>query len=1242
MKKLISVFTALTTILWLMGAYLVLPVKAVTFTDGALARESDEFDVYIIKLVGAEKFKRLILNPDVFNMYGHLKWSNVQVVADGTLADYTTSELVREINDTKVYKLYPDGDVGTKKWVETLDCFTTQGYNWNSVYIINSFDRDSYTTAATTLCGGAAEVGAITLSLASDSPKAVTIPKTAQGVTFIKVKVEGSGKISQVTVKRSGAGSVDDFDNVYVYQDGKRLTSGRTISSASSKVTFIGLKLSAPTTFDIVADVSAVSGGNQDYFVIESASDVTADATVGGSFPISGNAMSFSGTDAGTLTVERSGSTAYNVTIGEIGVEVSQFKVTTGTEGTKISRIQLFNSGTITTTKLTNVKLKVGGTEVASGEFSSDGYVVFSLATPYEITKGNSAIFRVYADISGGKPAENVKLYLELATDILGLGTTLGYGMTPTITSYDSDTYVTATLTGGDLTMVKTGPNAGNIGTKTSDTVFLELAMSAAADITISRTRLAWCINSDGDATYDAAGTDFTDVEDVKITNKDTGVVWAGPHDGSAFVTATTTALGGMCPGSIAGVYKDYTDTFDLAAGSSYNLKITADVKIANTANGNSQIDANDIIKIIWVSYPTIVGTSGNVNYVKYTNTTNAVDDSAMIPSGDIAGEEMTIKAASLAVTLAGSPAGTDDGAGLIGTARKFVKGEQAVDAVGLVFTAGVASDMKVTDLTLSNYVDCDGAGLAAPGVYTLGLQGSNCYTKNLISSVKIYEKESGNALYATAKGFSGTSYENVAYSGLNWTIPAGESRTLLVKSNISSIGPTESTGFDMVSFDILTPSTDITCQDKDSNSVTATGTSANGATNPNVAIGVYNYGSITIAKSDDTPLQSILTMGSTNNEVSKFKLTGTVEGFYIEKYSIKIDEDLASRSNFTGLALKYQTTAQSGTSDWTVSTKKTFGSTATLSFNFTGDARPYVPKDDSSYITAVVDVEGYNAGKGAKSGDYTQFWTAANSSNEFTAYGSKSGHLFNGGGTGVTVGTDNEIVKTGINNHYIFRSRPVFAKKAWSGDINELARFSITAQGYDVTFDGTDSADIGFNDYQDNVVSTSLEFDVIASGTDETDQTFSLYRADTNEVVSSVSDVRTSHADAMVLDTDDQTYTSTISFHFEEYTSAIVIAKDATKEFYVMLDNTVDFNNQDEYLQLKLLNDQGDITTNYGAAADTAATYLFSNCNIVWYDGTDDESTRTTFEHRICMPASTRGIGDLPLSFRLLQGTAQ
>ena len=38
-----------------------------------------KYDIYIVKLVGEKKFKRLILSPHVFDSYGHLNWDNVNL-----------------------------------------------------------------------------------------------------------------------------------------------------------------------------------------------------------------------------------------------------------------------------------------------------------------------------------------------------------------------------------------------------------------------------------------------------------------------------------------------------------------------------------------------------------------------------------------------------------------------------------------------------------------------------------------------------------------------------------------------------------------------------------------------------------------------------------------------------------------------------------------------------------------------------------------------------------------------------------------------------------------------------------------------------------------------------------------------------------------------------------------------------------------------------------------------------------
>lgn len=116
--------------------------------EGALIKTKDNPDIYIVKYVGDKWFKRLILSPSVFKNYGHLRWENVMVKDQTVLNAYTTSSLVRAVGDSKVYRLYPQGDTGEKRKLKDNSVITKLGLDADSIYEINSYDRDSYITGA--------------------------------------------------------------------------------------------------------------------------------------------------------------------------------------------------------------------------------------------------------------------------------------------------------------------------------------------------------------------------------------------------------------------------------------------------------------------------------------------------------------------------------------------------------------------------------------------------------------------------------------------------------------------------------------------------------------------------------------------------------------------------------------------------------------------------------------------------------------------------------------------------------------------------------------------------------------------------------------------------------------------------------------------------------------------------------------------------------------------------------------
>ena len=126
--------------------------EPVTIINGDLiknsnAQDASKFDIYIVKLINNKKFKRLILSPHVFESYEHLNWGNIKDVNKATIDSYISSDLVRMVEDLKVYKLIANGDVGTKQWLNiTTEEFENQGYDNDSIYEINKIDGDAYTT----------------------------------------------------------------------------------------------------------------------------------------------------------------------------------------------------------------------------------------------------------------------------------------------------------------------------------------------------------------------------------------------------------------------------------------------------------------------------------------------------------------------------------------------------------------------------------------------------------------------------------------------------------------------------------------------------------------------------------------------------------------------------------------------------------------------------------------------------------------------------------------------------------------------------------------------------------------------------------------------------------------------------------------------------------------------------------------------------------------------------------------
>ncbi len=114
--------------------------------EGDLIRAEGDFDIFIINQHG---YKRLFLNPAIFEMYGHLgSWEDVKTVSPAVRDAFITSTHYRWADDSdgKVYHLEVFGeDTGTLHWINmTANNFLSQGGVNNAIFTINKSELDWY------------------------------------------------------------------------------------------------------------------------------------------------------------------------------------------------------------------------------------------------------------------------------------------------------------------------------------------------------------------------------------------------------------------------------------------------------------------------------------------------------------------------------------------------------------------------------------------------------------------------------------------------------------------------------------------------------------------------------------------------------------------------------------------------------------------------------------------------------------------------------------------------------------------------------------------------------------------------------------------------------------------------------------------------------------------------------------------------------------------------------------------
>jgi hypothetical protein len=372
----------------------------------------------------------------------------------------------------------------------------------------------------------------------------------------------------------------------------------------------------------------------------------------------------------------------------------------------------------------------------------------------------------------------------------------------------------------------------------------------------------------------------------------------------------------------------------------------------------------------------------------------------------------------------------------------------------------------------------------------------------------------------------------------------------------------------------------DITALDESGQTVTVTGADPNGATSPIVDVTVTSAGSMTAALSPSSPSTGAVYWGQQGVEVARFRYAASNEAFLIEKLTFG-----ASGSDGTEVA-DMTANVKSFTLEFTnkagnpVTKTLSLSSAASANFGFSGDDRPYVPKDSSIDIVVKANMKTRADGATNAVTFDVKHMASYNGSvtNAFRAVGEGSGTVLTGDSAGVGREVDS-------NAAYVYRVYPKISIVATTAGeplgTKDVAKFTVEAMGLSdskLFFDGGTDANSG-----------SIVFEAVADPTTSNTLAYTVYDVSDGSVVDT--------GDYDEAGIDSMNASLSIDFGTTGTGKDIEIAGGSSKTFRIEM-NFTGFTSQSDYFQLILRDEAG--TVNWVANSDTNDAYTANVAGII------------------------------------------
>lgn len=736
---------------------------------------------------------------------------------------------------------------------------------------------------------------------AAAQPANSLAPKGAQRVPFTTFTLTNNSgaavTVNGITVERTGLGQDAAFSGiVLVDSNGTQVGISKTLNS--NHQTVVGdswtLQPGQSQTLTVAGNMATSLTNYAGQVVSLSVVGVNTSATVAGSLPITGAQQTLNDTlTIGTVTANISSfdpNAAQTRNIGDTGLKFTGIRFTAGSaEDLKLYSIRWRINGSVSAGDLANVVTIVDGTSYPATVSADGRYYTTVFPGGLLVQKGFSKDVYIQGDIVGSNASGRIAQFdIDKTSDVFFVGQLYGYGVAmpynSTGTVSTASTHASTYASSGNpvfqgSTFSITGASATSVAKATevaAQNVAINVPNQVVGGYVVDLKGEAVSVQSQVFTVSTSTSSGTVPLTNVTIVDEN-GAVVAGPVDmtsGSASLT--------------------FTDTVTYKTGRHvYTLK----GKYASGFSNNATVSVSFTPSTAWTS------STGQVTGNSFT-----------WPSSAVTMNTMTIRAASLAVTMSTQP-----------VSQNIVAGGQGVLFANIQLDASASGeDIRVSSvkprLTVAN-----GGAVAS------------------LTSCQVYD---GSTALNTGGNVPSSLATNGSANSFNFdnslVVTKGTVKTLGLKCNVVSGASGDYT------WSVNNSDTWVATGVTSGNSLTqGTDLTVAGGSSNNAGTMSVNSGSLAVSLDASSPSYTIAAGGSTGVTIGVFKFRSANEASSLNKLGLALNNASSSSSDLMQVTI-WDGATQVGTATFTGG-----GSTATSTFS----TPVSLPKDTDKVLTVKADL---------------------------------------------------------------------------------------------------------------------------------------------------------------------------------------------------------------------------------------------------------------------------------------------